>query len=176
MPEVMNFVKKVLPWIGSAVASAVPGPIGMAAKIVSGAVGKTVAADPQAIAEAVSGATPDQLLQLKQADNAFAEQMQQIGFAHADELEKIAADDRANARARQVAVRDLTPTVLAFGVTIGFFATLWFVFGHGVAAEARDMANIMVGTLGTAWVGVITYYFGSSAGSDRKTEILAGKQ
>src|SRR6266571_1556152 len=37
-----------------------------------------------------------------------------------------------------------------------------------------DLAKIMVGTLGTAWVGVTSYYFGSSRGSDRKTELLAG--
>jgi hypothetical protein len=63
--------------------------------------------------------------------------------------------------------------VLAFTVTLGFFATLWYVFGHGVQAQARDMANIMVGTLGTAWVSVVSYYFGSSRGSDDKSKMLA---
>jgi len=68
------------------------------------------------------------------------------------------ADDRDSARKREIAVKDHTPAILAYGITVGFFFTLYYVFGHGVKAEMRDLANIMVGTLGTAWIGVVQYF------------------
>ena len=37
----------------------------------------------------------------------------------------------------------------------------------------RDLVNVVVGALGTAWISIIGYYFGTSAGSMRKTELLA---
>ncbi len=39
--------------------------------------------------------------------------------------------------------------------------------------ENRDPVNVVIGALGTAWISIIGYYFGTSAGSMRKTELLA---
>jgi hypothetical protein len=178
MADMKAFLKGAFPFI--ATAASMGGPFGAMA---ANALGKAIGVDkvdpsPDGIAQAIASAAPagltgDQLAAMKKAEQDFALQMQQLNFANVDDLEKIAADDRANARGRQIQLKDHFPEILATLVTIGFFFTLWFVFVHGVKPDTHDLAMTMVGTLGTAWVSVIAYYFGSSKGSDRKTELLA---
>jgi hypothetical protein len=56
-------------------------------------------------------------------------------------------------------------------VTIGFFGILIWLMIHP-ADTANTPLMIMLGSLGTAWTGIIAFYFGSSAGSSRKDEML----
>jgi len=79
-------VNSVSPWIGTALG----GPLGgMAVTAVADALGlsdKTEAA----IKSALAGATPDDLLKIKQADHQFAVQMQAAGYQNTQALERIA--------------------------------------------------------------------------------------
>jgi|SRR6478609_6268037 len=77
-------------------------------------------------------------------------------------------NDVANARARQVSVKDGMPSILATVVTAGFFIILVMIMRGMVAPGAENIVNIMLGSLGTAWISVMTYYFGSSIGSKQK--------
>lgn len=167
-----SFVKKVAPFIGTALG----GPLGGAAAsaLASALGGDPTKATPDELAKLVQSVTPEQLLALKQAEGDFAAKMQQLGFQHESDLEATAAQDRASARQREVAVRDWTPRALAYGVTAGFFGLLAFMLKHEVPSGSKDILNVMLGSLGTAWIAIVTYYFGSSAGSDRKTEMLGG--
>jgi len=65
-----------------------------------------------------------------------------------------------------------TPAVLTIVTTVGFFGILAWLIRHGLPDSGRDAVLIMLGTLGTAWTGCVTYYVGSSAGSARKTEAM----
>ena len=170
-----NFLKKILPWVGAAATGNVPALVSMAASEIGRIVGKEVRADPSAIAEAVAGATPEQIVQLRQLDQDYHVRMAEMGFKNVEELERIEASDRASARGREIAVRDRTPALLALLVILGFFGVLTFMLLRAVPDEARDALMVMLGALGAAFMSVVAYYFGSSAGSARKDVILGDK-
>jgi hypothetical protein len=169
-----SFVKKVAPFIGTALG----GPLGgAAASALAGALGGDPAqTTDQQLAALVQNVSPEQLLALQSSERDFKVKMQALGFQHETDLLQTEAADRASARSREIAVKDWTPKVLAYGVTLGFFGLLYWLMRHEVPASSKDILNVMLGSLGTAWISVVTYYFGSSAGSARKDEILGGKQ
>jgi len=66
----------------------------------------------------------------------------------------------------------LTLPVLAIVVSIGFFALLGLLFFHAIPKENHDAAMLCLGSLGTGWVTIIAYYFGSSMSSRVKDETI----
>jgi hypothetical protein len=168
----------ILGKIAPSIAAAAGGPLaGSAVTAIESVFGLKPEAEParrqDAAAAAIATASPDQLLALKKADQDFQARMTELGFQDAEALAKIGNDDRDSARKREMSVRDFTPKVLAISVTAGFFGFLLLLSLRGVPESSRDLINIMVGALGTAWAGIVAYYFGSSAGSARQTELLA---
>lgn len=173
MADVLGFVKKIAPWITAAASGNVPALVGLAASTVATVTGKDVKADTDSIAEAVAGATPDQLLALKQADNDFAAKMQAMGFQDEETLEKIAADDRASARDRETKVRDYTPEVGFYLLlaTFGFF--LHWLFKYPVPTDNKAIIYSAFGSLGTLVIMAATYFYGTTRQSARKDDVIA---
>jgi hypothetical protein len=167
-----NFGTEALGLIGAVaptIATALGGPLaGIAVRALGSALGLPDGTPPEAVAAAVATATPDQLLDVRRADQAFAAQMKQLDV----DFDKVAAQDRASARAREVSVHDSTPAVLAYALTAGFFALLGLLAFRGVPEVNASAVNILLGGLGTAWIMAMTYYFGSSSGSKTKDAML----
>jgi hypothetical protein len=165
--------KAVVRTVAPALATALGTPLaGMATKVITDALlgdGIDGATDDM-LANAVQTASPDALIKLKEADLQFKRDMARLEI----DLEQINAQDRDSARRREIETGDhWTPRLLAGGVTFGFFGVLAWLLGFGIPSNGGEALLVMLGSLGTAWAGIVAYYFGSSAGSQRKSELLA---
>jgi len=162
----MEWLKQIAPTI----ATAFGGPLaGMAVTAISKAIG----VEPEKVEEVISSnkLTSEQIAQIKLAEIELEKQARELGL----NFEKLAVDDRKSARDMQAATRSLVPPLLATAVTVGFFGILGMMLTGRVDAS-NPALMMMLGSLGTAWTGIIAYYFGSSAGSQAKTEMLSKAQ
>lgn len=164
----------VAPWL----ATAIGGPMaGQAVRSISNAIGLKADAkidDVQAALEA-GQLTGDQLVALKKADQDFQAAMTIAGFENIQKLEQLAAQDRDSARQREDKVRDNTPKVLAY-VIVGSFIGVVIATISGHSKVDSVLAGTLIGYLSAKCEQVIAYYFGSSAGSAEKTQLLAQAQ
>lgn len=159
----------VAPWIGTALGSPLGG---MAVEAAANALGLTDKTT-DAVKQALAGVTPDQMLALKKADQDFALQMQALGFKQVADLEALAAGDRKDARAMQVAKPSPVPAVLSIGVTLGYFGILIGMMLGALKVSDSQALLLMLGSLSTAWGAVMAFWFGTTRDSGRKTELLA---
>lgn len=167
-----SLLKTIAPWIGTALGGPLGGLAVDAAAKALGASDKTT----EGLKAALQGATPADMLALKKADQDFQAQMTELGFKNVADLEQIAANDRASARDMQKTVKSWVPSALAMLVTTGFIGILvGAMFGWFKMGDSQAML-LLLGSLTTGWGTVMAYYFGSTAGSAAKTDIIARSQ
>ena len=126
------------------------------------------------------GISPDEAKTTIEAGKLTAEQIASVQLAEvqikakAQELNldfaQLVVADRKSAREMQAQTRSYIPAVLAISVTIGFFGILIGMMTE--TFKTSDALMLMLGSLGTAWTGIIAFYFGSSAGSQAKDDLL----
>lgn len=118
-----------------------------------------------------SGMTPDQLIALKRIDGEVKVKLAEGGIR----LEEIHAGDRDSARKMQTATGSWAPAVLAAVTVLGFFGTLLaLVSGSAIMPKEYELlVGGLIGTLGACLTQVFNYFFGSTAGSAAKTDLLA---
>ena len=162
----MDWLKQIAPTI----ATALGGPLaGMAVSAISKAIG----VEPDKVGDLISNnkLSAEQIAQIKIAEIELQKQAQELGL----NFEKLAVEDRKSARDMQSATKSIVPPILAASVTIGFFAILGGMMFGKMSVADNTALTMMLGSLGTAWTGIIAYYFGSSAGSQAKTELMSKK-
>lgn len=155
--------------IAPTIATALGGPLaGLAVKTLSEAMFGHQDAEESEVSAALMNATPEQLQRLKEIDVSFKLKMKELDI----DLERIAAGDRDSARNMQMQTNDWIPRAMAVMVTFGFFGILTWLLTKGVPPTGSETLIYMLGALGTAWTGIVQFYFGSSAGSKAKTDAL----
>ena len=147
------------------VASCLGGPLaGLAVEAVSKLMGTNLA-DTQALLNS-GKMTADQIASVQQAEIALKAQAQSMNLDFA----KLAEADMESARTMQTTTRSWVPGFLAIFITSGFFGILAaLMLGY---ATKSDELMLMLGGLGTAWTGVVHFYFGSSSGSQAKDQLI----
>ena len=160
----MDWVSKVAPLLGTAIG----GPLGGAAAAFIADKLKLSDKTVEAVSEVLNSGkmSADQIASLKLAEIDFQKFLKEQDI----KLEEISAGDRDSARKREMTVKDWTPTILGLALTGGFFCILFYMLGGEY--RPSDALLVMLGALGQAFGQVISYYFGSSAGSSQKNATL----
>ena len=150
-----NVVGAVAPTLGTALG----GPMGgMAANVISEVLG--VPNNPKAIEKAIEDATPEQMLLLKEAEQAFELQMKELDV----DIYKLEVADTQDAR--KTFSKDWTARIVGVSVVGGFMGYIFLVTLQPPEQNSEALINLVLGYLGGLASAVISFYFGASNKSD----------
>ena len=158
----MGWLEQIAPTI----ATCLGGPL---AGLAVTAVSKALGIDESKVNDTIQAGKldADQITSIKQAEIELQSKAQELGL----NFETLAVQDRSSARDMQKSTTSYIPPVLSILVTVGFFGILVALM-LGKVDSNNQALMIMLGSLGTAWTGIIAFYFGSSAGSQAKDQLL----
>ena len=71
--------------------------------------------------------------------------------------------------------KDVAMYVLGIFLVLGFFTLLGLLIFQEVPTQNNDILTIAIGALITGFATVVSYFYGSSAGSAAKNEMLKRK-
>ena len=157
----MDWLKQIAPTI----ATCLGGPL---AGLAVTAISKALGVDEDKVQDTIDQGklNADQIASLKQAEIDLQKSAQELGL----NFEQLAVQDRASARDLQKETKSVVPPLLSVLVTVGFFGILIGLMSGKIVTS--DALMLMLGSLGTAWTGIIAFYFGSSASSQAKDAMI----
>lgn len=170
-----NKIKSVLGNILPTVASVIGTPVaGIAVKGLCDILGLKGDAKPNQIYDAIQMASPETWLKLKELESQTQLKLKELDI---DQIQ-IEQMEMESARTREIKLaesghRDYTPSFLAIFLTLGFFSLLLLIIFKTVPTNTKDILEIMLGSLGTGFITMLTYYFGSSASSRNKDNLIS---
>lgn len=163
----------VLKSLAPTVASALGGPLAGSAVIAIGELLGVSEPTKAKIEEAfINGQlTGEQIAGLKQLEMKLKAEEQDRGFKYA-ELEY---KDRADARNMAVQTGAKTPAVLTWLIVAIVLGLEGYILFEGTPERVSEIVmGRILGTLDMCLITVLSYWFGTTYGSSRKTDMLAG--
>ena len=159
---------KLIENVAPTIATALGGPVaGMAVKALSTALLGHGDGSEDDVNAALAAATPDQIAAIKRADNDFKVQMKSLDI----DLVRIAEKDRESARNMQMANKSmLVPSLATIIISAFVVVTIGTLLGYAKIESA--MAGTLIGYLSAKAELVLSFYFGSSADSESKSEMI----
>ena len=146
-----NIVGAVAPTLGTALG----GPMaGMAGNMIAEVLG--VPNNPKAIEKGIAEATPEQMLELKKAEQAFEVQMKELDV----DVFKLETQDKQDARSKFN--KDWTARIMGIATVGGFLGYIFLVTLQPPEQNSEALINLVLGYLGGLASAVISFYFGAS--------------
>jgi len=163
--DLLEGLKKVAPTL----ITTLGGPLaGLAVEAASAALGWTDATKEQVIEKLGAGnLSGAEIVALKQAEQALVLRLKELDIR----LEEIEVQDRQGARDREQRVGGVTTPVLAWLVVGSFIGVVFGALFDDIEIDGV-LAGTLIGYLSAKAEQVMSYYFGSSRGSDVKTLMI----
>jgi len=155
-----------------------------------GAAGEKTATAVAQVVQSVTGTTDEAVASQAIASNPQLAAQLRVQLAQIAATEEQAArqaeldvlstrlKDVADARAQTVALAQAgsgvqwAPAVVSFVVLITFGTVMWAALTRALPTGSETILNMLLGTLAAMATSVVSYWVGSSAGSQQKTDLL----
>jgi hypothetical protein len=150
-----NLLKNIVGAVAPTLGTALGGPMGgMAANMIAEVLG--VPNTPKSIEKAIAEATPEQMLELKKAEQAFEIQLKELDV----DVFKLETEDKQDARGKFS--KDWTARIMGITVVGGFMGYIFLVTLQPPEQNSEALINLVLGYLGGLASAVISFYFGAS--------------
>ena len=153
----LGFLKNIVGAVAPTIGAALAGPMGgMAGDVVA----KVLGCDnsPKSIEKAIQNATPEQMLELKKAEQDFELQMKELDV----DVFELETKDIQDARSRFS--KDWTTRIMGIATLGGFLGYIFMVTIQPPEQNSEALINLVLGYLGGLASAVISFYFGASHG------------
>lgn len=177
--DALNVVEKLAPTIASVVGGPLAGGAITALESVFGLTpnaSQSQDSRQDAIAAAISGATPEQLAAMRKADQDYSARMAEAGFKDVETLASLSVQDRVSARDMQTSTRSIMPAVMGSAIILGSLAAAAAILSGRVSyanTTEATMVGTVIGYIFSEAKAVLSFYFGSTRDTEQANELLA---